>query len=33
MSSDGTYKGIERNGDEPPLNIQVKLFDIRQTNK
>jgi polyphosphate kinase len=33
MSPDGTYKGIERNGDEPPLNIQVKLFDIRQTNK
>ncbi|MBE9475078.1 MAG: polyphosphate kinase 1 [Chloroflexi bacterium] len=33
MSPDGTYKRIERNGDDPPLNIQVKLFDIRQTNK
>ena len=33
MSPDGTYKRIERNGDAPPLNIQVKLFDIRQTNK
>ena len=33
MSPDGTYKRIERNGDEPPLNIQVKLFDIRQTNE
>ena len=33
MGPDGTYKRIERNGDDPPLNIQVKLFDIRQTNK
>jgi len=33
MSPDGTYKRIERNGDAPPFNIQVKLFDIRQTNK
>ena len=33
MSADGTYKRIERNGDDPPLNIQVKLFDIRQTNE
>ena len=33
MSPDGTYKRIERKGDNPPLNIQVKLFDIRQTNK
>ena len=33
MSPDGTYKRIERNGDDPPLNIQVKLFDIRQTNE
>lgn len=33
LSPDGTYKRIERNGDAPPLNIQVKLFDIRQTNK
>jgi polyphosphate kinase len=33
MKSDGTYERIKRNGDEPPLNIQVKLFDIRQTSK
>ena len=33
MSPDGTYKRIERNGDDPPFNIQVKLFDIRQTNE
>ena len=33
MSPDGTYKRIERNGDDPPFNIQIKLFDIRQTNE
>ena len=33
MGPDGTYKRIKPNGDDPPLNIQVKLFDIRQTNE
>jgi polyphosphate kinase len=33
MSPDGTYKRIKRNGDDPPFNIQIKLFDIRQTNE
>jgi polyphosphate kinase len=33
MKSDGTYVKIQPSGDEPPLNIQVKLFDIRQNNR
>jgi len=33
MRPDGSYKRIERKGDDPPLNIQVKLFEIRQTDK
>jgi polyphosphate kinase len=33
MDSDGVYHRIKRNDDETPLNIQVKLFEIRQTSK
>jgi polyphosphate kinase len=33
MDSDGVYHRIKRNDDEIPLNIQVKLFEIRQTSK
>jgi polyphosphate kinase len=33
MNSDGIYEKIKPNGDESPLNIQVKLFDIRQSTK
>ncbi len=33
MDSDGVYHRIERNDDETPFNIQVKLFEIRETPK
>ncbi len=33
MKPDGTFEKIQPKGDELPLNIQVKLFDIRQANK
>ena len=33
MNSEGIYERIKPNGDEEHLNIQVKLFDIRQANK
>jgi polyphosphate kinase len=32
MKSDGTYEKITRKDGDAPLNIQVKLFDIRQSN-
>ena len=32
MKSDGTYEKIATNDGDAPLNIQVKLFDIRQSN-
>lgn len=32
MKSDGTYEKITRKDGDAPLNIQVKLFDIRQAN-
>ena len=32
MKSDGTYEKITRKYGDAPLNIQVKLFDIRQAN-
>ena len=33
MKSDGTYEKIASHDGDTPLNIQVKLFDIRQTNE
>jgi polyphosphate kinase len=33
MNSDGVYEKIKSKGDELPLNIQVKLFEIRQSTK
>jgi polyphosphate kinase len=33
MNSEGIYERIQPNGEESPLNIQVKLFDIRQSTK
>ena len=32
MKSDGTYEKIARKDGDAPLNIQVKLFDIRNSN-
>jgi polyphosphate kinase len=33
MNSDGVYEKIKSKGDESSLNIQVKLFEIRQSTK
>jgi polyphosphate kinase len=33
MDSEGVFHRIEHNDDETPLNIQVKLFEIRETPK
>ncbi len=33
MKSDGTYEKITIKDGDVPLNIQVKLFDIRQANE
>ena len=33
MDSEGVYHRIKRNDDETPFNIQVKLFEIRETPK
>jgi len=33
MKSDGTYEKIASHDGDTPLNIQVKLFDIRKTNE
>lgn len=33
MKADGTFERIRSKGDEPRLNIQVKLFEIRQSEK
>jgi hypothetical protein len=33
MKSDGTYEKITGKDGDVPLNIQVKLFDIRQANE
>jgi polyphosphate kinase len=33
MDSDGIYSKVSRNEEDDPLNIQVKLFDIRQSTK
>jgi polyphosphate kinase len=33
MHPDGIYQKFKHDGDKEPVNIQVRLFEIRQTHK